>query len=373
MKQFSHQELLENLQSQNSYFNFEDSQNFINKVFKDVDENYFRSKLVNFDQYPTNSNPNSPMIFVSNHSGMAFPWDAMVFVAKLFDQFGQKKNHYLRPLVAPMLTQTRLMNPYQVNDFWKKFGAVDANTKNFESMMLQNDADLLLYPEGVPGIGKGFKKRYELQRFATSFVRMSLKHNSDIVPVATVNAEFVNPLSFTLKPVNYLSSKIGIPFIPLGPLFFGILVQSWFFYLSLPAKMTYVRGDTIKPYEMNNLKLDEMKISDYRDLTNEVQKKMQTHLTNAKNEYGLHPYQYDELKKKFLQRPTFFIMKSPVFWPFLFNDYSECSDVEKKDYKFSFFRILKRQLSILMYYIPLIGLLYFLLRGLLGGGKKASQ
>ena len=48
-------------------------------LFTRLAPNYFRPKYIGFENYPTRNNPNSPLIFASNHSGMAFPWDAMVF------------------------------------------------------------------------------------------------------------------------------------------------------------------------------------------------------------------------------------------------------------------------------------------------------
>ncbi|MEJ7660998.1 MAG: hypothetical protein WKG07_15955 [Hymenobacter sp.] len=120
-----------------------------------------------------------------------------------------------RPLSAPLLSQTDLMNPYLIKDFWKKCGCVDATTLNFETMMYYQEHNLMLYPEGVPGIGKGFNRKYELQRLATSMLRLSLQHGTDIVPFYTINAEYLNPYAYSFEWINRLTQKIGIPFLPI--------------------------------------------------------------------------------------------------------------------------------------------------------------
>ena len=79
-------------------------------------------------------------------------------------------------------------------------------------MMEANTSDVLIYPEGVPGIAKGFNRKYELQRFSSSIVRMAVKHKTDIIPVATVNAEYINPLSFSFDGVNRIVKKLAFHF-----------------------------------------------------------------------------------------------------------------------------------------------------------------
>ena len=181
-----------------------------------LDRVWFRSELVGFEPYPQPNNPVRPLVFASNHSGMAFPWDAIVALAHLF-RYLPNQHDLPRPLSAPLLSKTALMNPYLVRDFWKKCGCVDATTLNFETMMYYQQHNLMLYPEGVPGIGKGFNRKYQLQCLATSMLRLSLQHGTDIMPFYTINAEYLNPYAYSFEPINRLTKKIGIPFLPLTP------------------------------------------------------------------------------------------------------------------------------------------------------------
>ncbi|NJN78282.1 MAG: hypothetical protein HC803_08120 [Saprospiraceae bacterium] len=53
-------------------------------IFDKINPVYFRAKFVGFDEYPEPMANNKPLIFAGNHSGMAFPWDAMIFGAGLY-------------------------------------------------------------------------------------------------------------------------------------------------------------------------------------------------------------------------------------------------------------------------------------------------
>ena len=86
--------------------------------------------------------------------------------------------------------------------------------------MQYNDSNILIYPEGVPGIGKGFNNKYQLQRFSTSFIRMAIKYKTDIIPISTINAEYINPWSYNIGWITKLVNKIGMPFFKLK---FGLM------------------------------------------------------------------------------------------------------------------------------------------------------
>ena len=90
-----------------------------NSLFKIVEEAYFRPVYVGFEEMPKRNNPAHPIILASNHSGMAFPWDAMVFGSGLYQICETQKERHIKALTAPALSETKLMNPYMIPDFWK--------------------------------------------------------------------------------------------------------------------------------------------------------------------------------------------------------------------------------------------------------------
>ena len=60
------------------YFREEFTQTLDENILQLLDRVWFRSELVGFEDFPQRNNPDRPLIFASNHSGMAFPWDAIV-------------------------------------------------------------------------------------------------------------------------------------------------------------------------------------------------------------------------------------------------------------------------------------------------------
>ncbi len=340
----------------------------INHMFDILDDNYFRSKFVGFDHFPERNIPEKPLIVISNHSGMAFPWDGMIFASRFFKRENYGPNA-VRPLIAPMLTQTVLMNPFMIPNIWKTVGAIDASSLNFETMMRQHEYNILIYPEGVPGIGKGFNNRYQLQRFATSYLRMSLKHKTDVIPFYTINGEFVNPYSYKAEWLNKLVSKIGIPFLPIAFHTLLILVQPWLFYYALPARLTYVLGKRISPYKMINKPFEEITLQELHELNEKIRIAMQAEIDQAVAEYGQKPYQWKSFFKNFGKKMKLFPFFLPFGWPLLFAEFERKKLKGKNDgkpftisYKV-FFKALLRNPIIICYFLPIIGWVPLLIKG----------
>jgi hypothetical protein len=340
----------------------------IKNVLDPLDQYYFRSQFFGFENFPPRNNPERPLIFASNHSGMAFPWDAIIFSSQLFKMNKFAMNDAVRPLSAPMLSQSTLMNPFLVTDFWKRAGSIPATSLNFETMMYYKDSNILVYPEGVPGIGKGFDKRYQLQRFATSFIRISLKYKTDVIPFATVNGEYINPLAYNSETLNNLANKIGIPFLPVGFMTLLIPFQPWLFYFGFPAKLTYVMGKRIKPYEIIDKPIEKITEGDVRYATEMVRQQMQEELSAAVRQYGAAPYAakefFDNCRKNMKNSPYYL----PLFWPSIF---SECewrfNAKEKSAWKVNLLSSLKAFLKRPMnfaFFLPILGWIPILWRGL---------
>jgi len=326
---------------------------------------------VGFAPFPKRNNPDRPLIFASNHSGMAFPWDAIVSLAHLFR--GLPAHDMPRPLSAPLLSKTALMNPYLVRNFWKKCGCVDATTLNFETMMYYQDYNLMVYPEGVPGIGKGFNRKYQLQRLATSMVRMSLLHGTDIMPFYTINAEYLNPYAYSFEPINWLTKKIGIPFLPLTLLLLLVLVQPWAFYLALPAQLTFVMGTRIRPADLTPKKHDELTRDEYLALSETIRQRMQAELDAAVQAHGQRPYRWRELWQRIKENRRYFPFFLPFAWPAVFTEF-ERRYVKNGERNFdlhldrpgAFWKMLWRNPLVLAYFIPLLGWIPLAIKGYRG-------
>jgi len=292
-------------------------------VLEPIEKFYFRARFEGFegDDFPHNPYPDRPLIFVSNHSGMAFPWDAIIFASGLLRRNKFDLAKAARPLVSPMLANSRLMSPFLIGDFWRRMGGIDATFLNFETLMRHGLTNVLIYPEGIDGIGKGFNHRYELQRLSTSTLRMSLKHKADIIPFATVNAEYIHPYSYSFQRINEFVRQFSIPFLPISPLALLVPFQPWLFYFALPAKMVSVRGPRIRPYELLQKPIEEVTEEELYRLRDQIHLKMQSKLDQAVVRYGREPYDWGEFFFNLANHFDKLLFFLPPAWPYLFREH----------------------------------------------------
>lgn len=351
------------------YYDLEFTRHFIRKVIVYLSDYYFRPIFIGFENLPQRNNPGVPLIFASNHSGMAFPWDGIMLTSGLYEMFDYGTDS-MRPLTSPMLSESGLMNPYLYDDLWKIVGSVDASFLNFETMMLQNEHNLLIYPEGVPGISKGFNKRYQLQLFSSSFITMSIKYKTDVVPIMTINGEYINSYAYRAGWINKLVNKIGVPFFPVGIMSLFLLFQPWIFYMGFPAKLTYVLGKAIKPYEMTTKPIEELSYEELMEIKEKVRSNMQQQLNDAEEKFGSKPYRFREFFTINFKNLSKLPYSMPFGWPLIFAQFNllwkknKIDDQPLKLGTLSSLRIFLQSPKQLFFYLPIIGWIPLLIKGL---------
>ena len=349
-----------NLDAINRHFDLDYIKAMATNILEPLDKYYFRSKLINFETIPERNNPEAPAIYICNHSGMGFPWDAIIFVGRIFQQNKMQMKNSIRALTAPALSASRYMQPYFIENFWKRLGGVDATLDNFDTLMQIKDANVLIFPEGIAGIGKGFDKKYQLQQFSSSFIRMAIKYKTDIIPVSIVNAEYINPYSYKNDDLNKLVNKLGIPFLPMGPLTPLVALQPWMYYFGMPSKLTYYRGKTIKLYEMTDKPLEKLKKKEIHALRDSVQFQMQTELDMAVEVYGKDPYKLEELGDIWRDNLDKILYILPSGWPVLFQELERRYAIEKKFQipldNASYLEALSKTPENLFYGMPILGI-----------------
>lgn len=189
---------------------------------------YFRVEAQGLENVPSNG----PVILVANHSG-AVPWDVAMLTASTALEHPTRRQ--LRPLIEDFLFHF----PF-IGTALNRLGAVRACQENAEALLGAGHA-IAVFPEGVKGLGKSFRKRYRLQRFGRGgFVKLALRTGAPIVPVAIVGAEETHPvLARLVRP----AAALGLPFVPVTPTF------PWLGALGLvplPTKWTIEFGTPIK-------------------------------------------------------------------------------------------------------------------------------
>ena len=318
------------------------------KVMPGIIDHYYRARIIGADKIPDQG----PLIVASNHSGNAFPHDAMVLDALLWRHGGMTKEAKFRSVFSPKLAATWWMRPYALDNWWRKGGGIDMKFDNYD-LLLKNNHRVCYYPEGVPGIGKGFNRRYQLQHFYSSFVVLASRHNAPVYPVYTINAEWVNPTSITIKWLDSLFDKLlKIPFFPIPTIFF-VLIFPFIFYLGFPCNMVFVVGDPLDIKKMLKEEGAEPGTKDREALqrvADRVRQHMQGKLNEAVEEHGQKPYKAKEWLKKMAELgPKGFLKFSPFGWPFAFVQHYR--DMKRPPARNKFTAFL-RDLDILAFYIP---------------------
>lgn len=181
-----------------------------------------------------------------NHSGQ-LPWDgAMVGTAVYLEH---PAHRLVRTLYATWFPTLPFFSAL-LTKMGQALATVDNGTR-----LLEEDQLVAVFPEGYKGVGKLFKERYRLARFGRGgFVRMALRSQAPIIPVAVVGAEETY-ISLYKSPT--IARLIGFPYFPISPTFpwLGLLG-----FVPLPTKWYIDFGEPIPtsqygPDAANNLVL----------------------------------------------------------------------------------------------------------------------
>jgi len=163
-------------------------------------QHYFRVEAKGLEHLPKGR-----VLLVSNHSGQ-LPFDgAMIGMALLTEADPPRA---IRSMVEKWMPTL----PY-VSVFFARLGQVVGTPENARRL-LAADETLLVFPEGVRGLNKLWRDRYQLADFGLGFMRLALETDTPIVPVAVVGAEEQAPALFNLERLGRL---VGLPALPVTP------------------------------------------------------------------------------------------------------------------------------------------------------------
>jgi 1-acyl-sn-glycerol-3-phosphate acyltransferase len=172
--------------------------------FEFLYEKYFRVEVHGVEHVPADGR----CLLVANHSG-TLPFDGMML------RLAVRREHPQRRDVRWLAEDVIFHFPF-LGAFSNRVGAVRACQENAERL-LGHGALVAVFPEGLKGIGKLFKQRYQLQRFGRGgFVKLGLRTRTPVVPVAIVGGEETNPM---LTRVEVLARALGVPYVPVTPTF----------------------------------------------------------------------------------------------------------------------------------------------------------
>jgi 1-acyl-sn-glycerol-3-phosphate acyltransferase len=158
---------------------------------------WFRVRSTGHDHLPASSGA----IVVANHGG-TLPFDAAML---WMDVLVHENGRLLRPIGDHFISGL----PF-VGSALARMGVVAGSRANVSYLLRQNEL-VLIFPEGVSGIGKPFRDRYRIQTWSVGHAELAIRHRVPIVPVAVIGAEEQMP-EIARLPVRVL----GLPYVPLA-------------------------------------------------------------------------------------------------------------------------------------------------------------
>jgi 1-acyl-sn-glycerol-3-phosphate acyltransferase len=224
-------------------------------------ERYFRVHVEGAEHVPLQGGA----VLVCNHSG-TLPWDGVMLKTAL--RHAHPERRALRWLSDDFVFHSPFLGAWL-----NRIGAVRACPENAERLLERGEL-LAVFPEGVKGIGKPYRERYQLQRFGRGgHVKLALRKGVPLIPVAIVGAEETYPL---LYKVRAFSKLLGVPFVPITPLF------PWLGPLGLvplPSRWRIVIGEPM--HELDGLRKSADDTVVINELNEQVRGKVRTMLQDA--------------------------------------------------------------------------------------------
>lgn len=164
---------------------------------------YFRVKSNGVDNIPAEGRA----ILAANHSGMV-PIDAlMIYTDVVRNTVPPRVPRAIMDFFVPMLPS--------ISTLFARAGGV-GGARGTMRYLLEHDELVLVFPEGVPGISKGFFKRYQLQQWRVGHVEMAIRHQAPVVPVGVVGAEESWPQIARLDKLRLFGAPhVPVPLTPL--------------------------------------------------------------------------------------------------------------------------------------------------------------
>ncbi len=159
---------------------------------------YFRCSSWGIEHVPDRGRA----MLIGNHSG-GVPVDGAMLMAALFlDKDPPRLTHGMVEKFAQRL-------PF-VSTWFSRAGQFTGLPEN-AARLLADERLLMVFPEGIRGVGKLYKDRYRLVDFGTGFLRLALQTKSPIVPFAFIGGEEAVPTLFHIKGP---ARMVGLPYWP---------------------------------------------------------------------------------------------------------------------------------------------------------------
>ncbi len=173
---------------------------------------YFRVRTFGAEHVPARGRA----MLIGNHSGGVAIDGAMVIASAFFE------------LSPPRLAQgmvERFMSRTPVLSEWQSRTGQFTGVPETAERLLRDERLLMVFPEGARGTAKLYWERHSLVEFGTGFMRLAMKTQTPIVPVAVLGGGEALP---TVANSYALGALVGAPYVP---------VPAYLVPVPLPVKM----------------------------------------------------------------------------------------------------------------------------------------
>ena len=160
-------------------------------------DSYFRVSSFGAEHIPQRG----AAILIANHAG-TLPFDAAMLCMDVFRQTAPPR--MLRCIADRFLPQLPM-----AGTLLSRMGVVAGTTGNVRHLLEAGEL-CLVFPEGLPAIGKPLRERYALREFRVGFAELALRYSVPVVPVAVIGSEEQWPQLGRL-PVH----AFGLPYLPI--------------------------------------------------------------------------------------------------------------------------------------------------------------
>lgn len=163
---------------------------------------YFRTEVHGIDQVPAGR-----VLLIANHSGQ-LPFDGMLIATAMALEAQP-------PRFTHAMVEKLFARPPWVSTWMVRTGQLIGVPENARRLLAEEDASVLVFPEGVRGSGKTWPDRYKIMGFGQGFMRLALETSTPIVPVGVIGGE---ESIISLSQMKPLARLFRLPYLPLTPL-----------------------------------------------------------------------------------------------------------------------------------------------------------
>lgn len=166
------------------------------KASEPIYKRYFRVDSIGAEVIPASG----AAIVIANHAGV-LPVDALMLCLDIL--------HHTERIPRAVADHFVPHLPL-VSTFFARLGAVSGTRANARALLGRGEL-VALWPEGVSGVGKRFRQRYQLQHWSVGFAELAIRYRAPVIPVAVIGPEESWPMLAKLERLHLF----GSPYLPI--------------------------------------------------------------------------------------------------------------------------------------------------------------